>query len=313
MRFRRRRKSDDTNPVGDYLSSFLAFVHHLPLPAPRIKVVPPVRQATSNSRGLSHIGLYVYAFGSFAAGLFDLIWGNFDAAHQPLQAWGDNIAGAGVFAYITGGWMVASAIALLWRRSARTGGAGLATIYFIFALFWLPRFYTAPNHLGFRIPVYLGVFSGFSSQVIAFAAGVLVWASLEQPDSSRARPVVAMRWIFGICAIGFGLGHLTDINDNLVYVPKWLPPGAEFWVIVTGVCFMLAGFAILTGILDVLAAWLLGLMFLVFNVTILPTFIIAHPKKHAAWGGNAYNLAAVGSSWILAAVIASLSATKRFD
>jgi hypothetical protein len=107
----------------------------------------------SNHRGLSHLGLYVYAFGSFAAGVFDLIWGNFDAAHQPFQAWGDNIPGAIVFAYITGVWMVAGAVALLWRRSERAGGAALAAIYFIFALFWLPRFYTAPDYLGFRIRV----------------------------------------------------------------------------------------------------------------------------------------------------------------
>lgn len=259
----------------------------------------------SKSRGLFHLGLYLYAFGSFAAGLFDLIWGNFDTAHQPLQAWGDNIPGAAVFAFITGVWMVTGAVALLWQRSERASGAAMAAIYFIFALFWLPRFYTAPHYLGLRLPVFIGVFSGVGSQLIAFAAGVLVCASLQQLDAPRSGAVLAMRWIFGICAIGFGLGHLTDINDNLVYVPKWLPPGAEFWVIVTGVCFVLAGLAIFSGILDVLAAQLLGLMFLVFNLTILPTYIFAHPKNHAAWGGNAYNLAAVGSSWILAGVIGS--------
>ena len=256
-------------------------------------------------RGSSKIGLYFYAFGSLSAGVFDLLWGNFDAAHQPLQAWGDNIPGATVFAYIAGVWMVAGAIALLWRGSERLGAATLSTIYFVFALFWLPRFYTAPHYVGFRIPVYIGVFSGLGSQLIAFAAGVLLWASPEHPDSSPSRAVLSMRWIFGISAIAFGLGHLTDIQTNLVYVPTWLPPGPSFWVIVTGICFVLAGLAILTGIRDVLAAWLLGLMFLVFNLTILPTFIFADPKNHAAWGGNAYNLAAVGSSWILAEALAS--------
>ena len=102
----------------------------------------------SKSRGISHLGFYVYAFGSFATGVFDLMWGNFDAAHQPLQARGDNIPGTTVFAYLTGVGMVAGAVALLWRRSERAGGAALATIYFIFALFWLPRFYTAPRYLG---------------------------------------------------------------------------------------------------------------------------------------------------------------------
>src|SRR5690348_218964 len=254
---------------------------------------------------LFHAGLYVYAFGSFAAGIFDLIWGNFDAAHQPIQAWGNSIPGITVFAYITGVWMVLGAVMLLWRRSQRTGGVLLAVVYFVFALFWLPRFHSVTHYLGATVPVYIGVFSGVGTELMAFAAGVLIWASLDARElSSSSVAVTAMRWIFGICAIAFGLAQLTDVKDSLMFVPKWLPPGAEFWVIFTGVCFVLSGLAILSGILDVLAAWLLGLMFLVFNVTILPSFIFANPKNHAAWGGNAYNLAAVGSSWILAAAIA---------
>ena len=255
----------------------------------------------SNHRGLSHVGIHFYAFGSFTAGLFDVLWGDFDTAHQPLQAWGDHIPGATVFAYITGVWMVAASIALLFRRSERAGGAALAAIYFVFSLFWLPRFYTAPHYLGHRTGIYIGVFAGTGIELIAFAAGVLLWASTERTEQSdSSRLVLAMRWVFGICTIGFGVQHLMNINLNLEYVPRWLPPGAEFWVIVTGVCFVLAGLAVLTGIFDVLAAWLLGLMFLIFNLTILPTYIFAHPKGHAAWGGNAYNLAAVGSAWILA-------------
>jgi hypothetical protein len=74
---------------------------------------------------------------------------------------------------------------------------------------------------------------------------------------------------------------------------------------VTGICFVLAGLAILSGILDVLAARLLALMFLVFNLVALPPFIFANPHRHAAWGGNAYNLAAVASAWILAASLAN--------
>lgn len=251
----------------------------------------------------SKLGIYFYGFGSFAAGVFDLIWRDFDSAHQPIQAWGDNLPGIAIFACIVGVWMVAGSLALLWRRSERAGAAALAWVYFVFAIFWLPRLYTAPHYLGQRIPVYIGVISGVGIELIAFAAGILLWASMGTPDLSRSRVVVAMRWVFGLCTVDFGLQHLTNIPQNLQYVPKWLPPGAEFWVIVTGTCFVMAGVAILAGIQDVLASWLLGLMFLSFNLTILPTYIFANLHGHAAWGGNAYNLAAVGSAWIVAAML----------
>jgi uncharacterized membrane protein YphA (DoxX/SURF4 family) len=84
-----------------------------------------------------------------------------------------------------------------------------------------------------------------------------------------------------------------------------MPQGQEFWVIVTGISFVLAGLAILSGIRDVLAARLLALLFLMFNVLALPQFIFADHKGHAAWGGNAFNLALVAAAWILADSLAS--------
>jgi uncharacterized membrane protein len=255
-----------------------------------------------SGRGLSNLGLCVYGLGSLAAGIFDLIWRDFDASHQPIQAWGDNLPGVAILACITGIWMAAGALALLGPRTERAGGAALAGIYFVFAMFWLPRFYTAPHYLGVHVRVYIGVFGGMASQLIAFAAGVLLWAS--PADTPRPRALLLARCVFGLSAIAFGIVHLTYIQMNLEYVPNWMPIGREFWVIATGICFMLSGLAILTGILDVLAAWLLGLMFLAFNLTILPTYILTYPRGHAAWGGNAYNLAAVGASWILADALA---------
>lgn len=77
------------------------------------------------------------------------------------------------------------------------------------------------------------------------------------------------------------------------------------WVIVTGICFVLAGLAILSGIQSVLAARLLVVMFLAFNLFALPRFIFANPHQHAAWGGNALNLALVAAHWILADSIAT--------
>ncbi len=253
----------------------------------------------------SSVGIYLYALGSFAAGVFDLIWRDLDTAHQPIQAWGDNIPGVTIFACITGVWMIAGSLAVLSPRASRAGGAALAAIYFIFTIFWLPRFYTAPHYLGQRPAVYIGVFAGTATELITFAAGLLIFASSAPGDLARTRMLHIARWIFGVCSISFGLGHLLFTKDDTIYVPAWMPFGQKFWVIFTGICFILAGLAILSAILDVLAARLLGLMLLVFNLTILPTFILAHPKNHPAWGGYAYNLAAAASAWILAESISS--------
>ncbi len=264
---------------------------------------------------MTRVGIYVYGMASAAAGVMDFIWGDFDASHQPIQAFGDHIPGREILAYITAVWMIAGGMAILWRRSARAGAVALASIYFVFAVFWLPRFYTAPHFLGFRIPVEIGVFAGFGTQLIAVAAGALVCASLatRKSSSSGPRTILFARWIFGLCSIAFGLAHLTGVKDNAVYVPRWMPLGGEFWTIVTGICFVLAGLAILSGILDVVAARLLALMLLVFSALTLVPMIFTFPHRHDVWGGNAYNLAAVGATWIFAGLIATRNARPEHE
>ena len=258
-----------------------------------------------NRNALSKFSIYVFGLASAAVGVMDLTWGDFDPAHQPIQAFGDHIPGREILAYITAVWMIVGGAAVLWRRSARMGGAALSIIYFVFVIFWLPRFYTAPHYLGFRIPVFIGVAAGVGIELIAFAGAALIYASLSTHGPSWLRMISIARWIFGLCAISFGLNHLDAVADNLGYVPKWMPLGQAFWVILTGICFFLAGLAILSRLQDVLAARLLALLFLAFNVFSLPQFIFADPKGHAAWGGNAINLAFVGASLIFADAIAS--------
>ena len=88
---------------------------------------------------LMRLGVYVYGLATVAAGIFDLLWGDFDTSHQPIQAFGDHIPGRELFVYITAIWMITGGAAILWRRTAKAGAAALAGIYFIFAVFWFPR------------------------------------------------------------------------------------------------------------------------------------------------------------------------------
>lgn len=246
-------------------------------------------------------GVYVYAAGSIAAGILDLIWGDFEAAHQPIQALGDHIPGREILAYIAGLWLAVGGAMILRRRTARVGAAALAVIYFLFAVFWLPRFYTAPHALGLRIPLLVGLLAGVAQQLILVAAAAIVHASLATRGSAwLSRAPVLFRWTFGLSSMIFGLGHLTGVGEVAAMVPKWMPFGGGFWAILTGMAFVLAGIAILMGILDALAARLLALMLFIFSVLVLAPGPFAHPHNHVVWGSNAYNLAAVGAAWIFA-------------
>jgi len=103
----------------------------------------------------------------------------------------------------------------------------------------------------------------------------------------------------GIASYVFGLAHLVGIHVFASSVPQWMPFG-NFWAVLTGIAFFLAGSAICSGIMDVLAARLLAVMLLLFEglVEIPPVFI--RPHNQGAWGAVVCNLVAVGACLIFA-------------
>ena len=250
------------------------------------------------------LGIWILGLASAAAGVLDIVWGEFEAAHQPIQALGANVAHMNVLAYIGGLWLIVGGLAILYRRTARGGALVLAGIYLLFAMFWIPRFYTATKYLGFRMNVLIGVLDGMGTQLIVVAAAMIVFAFATR-ELWGNRAVAVARWIFGLSSVVFGVAHLMGTRDLATMVPSWMPLGGPFWVGFTGVCFILAGIAILSRVQDVLAARLLALMLLVFSVIALAPNIVAYPHNHIAWGANAYNLAAVGATWIFAEALAN--------
>lgn len=246
-------------------------------------------------------GVFVYAAGSIAAGILDLVWRDFEAAHQPIQALGDHIPGRAILACLVAIGLIAGGAAILWRRTARTGAVMLGGIYLIFALFWLPRFYMAPHVFGFHSAVFIGLLVGVGQQLILVAAAAIVYTSLTERGADPAYDEsFVLRCTFGLSSVDFGLAHMTGVQAVSSMVPKWMPLGGEFWAILTGSAFVLAGIAILSGLLDILAARLLALMLLIFSALVLAPGAFAHLHNHVAWGSNAYNLAAVGAFLIFA-------------
>jgi uncharacterized membrane protein len=248
---------------------------------------------------------WLFGIASALAGLCDLIWGQFEPAHQPIQAWSDHIPAVAILARIVALWLILGGLALLIRSAARTGAAALAILYAIFSFFPLPRLITAPHFLGHQPGVYIGVLITVAQQIILFVAAGTLWLSLGARSSPRYPATHAVRWLFGLCCIEFALGHFVTAQATGSMVPSWIPLSGAFWTILTGIAFLLAGLGIITRIHDVLAARLLAVMLLIFSVVVLAPRVFAHPHDLVTWGSSAYNLTAVAAAWILSAWLAA--------
>jgi len=250
------------------------------------------------------VGVWFYGLGTALTGILDIVFGAFDTSHQPIQSLGNNFSGH-LLACIAGVWLIAAGLATLWRRSATIGAAASAIAYLIFVALWLPRYYAAIHALGWRIDVLLGVSFGLGQQLMLVAPAAILLVSIASTDSLlQARVTIAARWMLGLPPILFGLLHLIGIRVFASIVPHWMG-FAYFWTVLTGIAFILAGSAICSGIMDVLAARLLALMLLLFEgfVEIPPVFIRLHDQR--TWGAAVYNLAAIGACWIFAEFLAS--------
>lgn len=248
------------------------------------------------------LGVYVFGIASVASGILDLIWREFERDHQPLQAWGDGIAGIRVLAYIGAVWLIAGGFAVLWPRTRKAGAVALTILYAIFTLFPLPRYVIAPHYIGYSLGTYLGVTGSVAEQLVLLLGAAILWGVCSERGSLPPRLASVVRWAFGVCVIFFALGHLLSPGHQMTVqmVPKWMPLGGNFWVIATGICFVLAGVSIVSNVLGSLGALWLGWMLVVFNTLVLVELPFAHPHNHVAWGANAYNLTVVGAAWILA-------------
>jgi uncharacterized membrane protein YphA (DoxX/SURF4 family) len=90
------------------------------------------------------------------------------------------------------------------------------------------------------------------------------------------------------------------MNLTAPLVPKWLPPTQEFWGYATGVGFVAAGVAILTGVQALLAAILVTAMLASFALLVHEPMLLADHSSHMNWTESAVNLAVIGVAWVVA-------------
>jgi uncharacterized membrane protein YphA (DoxX/SURF4 family) len=236
-------------------------------------------------------GWRVYGLGVMALGVVCLAWGSFDPG-QPVPK---DFPGRAALAYVVAAFMLVAGAAVEWRRTAAWGAAALTAYYALIVVILMNGRVVLAHYAEF------GSYSGAAEQLAIAAGGLIVYAASAKVDAVLAMRLTRLgRRAFGVCALLFGGAHFFYLNLTVPLVPKWLPPSQGFWACATGVGFIAAGVALLTGVQARLAAILLTAMLVSFAVLVhLPT-LLANPSSHWNWSENALNLAVAGVAWVVA-------------
>jgi uncharacterized membrane protein len=236
-------------------------------------------------------GWRVYGLGVMAVGLASLAFGDFDPG-QPVP---QNFPARTALAYAAGAFMVAAAAAVEWRRTVAWGASALSVYYALLVVILMNGRLLLTDYAVFV------TYENIAMQLAIAAGGLIIYAATASIDAALAARLTRLgRRTFGVCALVFGAAHFVYMNLTAPLVPKWLPPTQAFWGYVTGVGFVAAGVAILTGVQARLAAIVVTAMLASFGLLVNERILLADRSIHMNWTESAVNLAVTGAAWVVA-------------
>jgi uncharacterized membrane protein YphA (DoxX/SURF4 family) len=237
------------------------------------------------------IGWRVYGLGVMALAMVCLALGDF----LPGQPVPKDFPVRTALAHAAGAFMLVAGAAVEWRRTAAWGAAAL-TAYYAFVVVILMDGRVVLAHYAEFV-----AYSSCAEQLAIAAGGLIVYAASANIEAALAARLTRLGQLaFGVCALFFGGAHFVYMNLTAPLVPRWLPPAQEFWAYATGVGFIAAGVAILTGVKARLAAILLTAMLASFTLLVHGPMLLADRSSQMIWAENAVNLAVMGAAWVVA-------------
>ncbi len=247
-------------------------------------------------------GWRVYGLGVMAIGLACLAFGTFDSG-QPVP---ENFPARNILAYTAGAFTVIAAAAVEWRRTMAWGAAALTVYYALFVVILMNGRLLLTDYAVFV------TYENIAQQLAIAAGGLIIFANTARIDALLAARLMRLGQLaFGVCDLVFGGAHFVYMNLTAPLVPKWLPPGQEFWGYATGAGFVAAGIAILTGVQARLAAILVTAMLASFALLIHEPMLFADDANHANWTESFENLAVMGAAWVVAGSLARRSTVEE--
>ena len=229
------------------------------------------------------VALAALAVGLVALGALGVGSGDFAFQWQPVQP---DVPARGTLAVAAGLLEIAAAGLLAFPRQRAIGAWLAAALLLAWAALHVPAVVQRPA----SIADWLGV-----AESAAMASAALMFAA----GGGATRRACTL--VFGLAAIVFGASHFAYADFTASMIPSWLPQrvGLAYF---TGAAHALAGIAIVTGVLRVLAASLEALMMAVFVVLVHLPRVLAHPGSRMEWTMLAVAVTLSGSAAMVAAV-----------
>jgi uncharacterized membrane protein YphA (DoxX/SURF4 family) len=159
----------------------------------------------------------------------------------------------------------------------------------------VPRLIAVPQNWGLR---------GEVCEMLALSSAAFVLAgTVARADGAATRwddtQANIGRVIFGCAAVVFGVDHFLALNLIASLIPTWMP-GHLFLASLTGAAMIASGVSIVANWKSELGAIGLGLVFLLFVLTLHAPRVLADPHSPDEWSSALIALGMCGASWIVA-------------
>jgi len=228
-------------------------------------------------------------------GTLNLAFGAFNMQWQPIAG----IPFQSELARVAGTAFVLMALGLLVPRLAAWAAVLCAAA--LASLYWLPQV-VAMVHMTPSVGAYLSI-----SEDTAMTCGALIMAAMTVKGSRFERifpPVVTTvaRIGFGLSCLLFGAAHFVYADFTAQMIPAFVPFHLPF-AYITGCGHLLAGLAIISGIMARLAATLEAVMMSIFVLLVHIPMLVAGPAPQALqidWTMLAAATTLSASAWAVA-------------